>query len=808
MKQTMTKQQAETNLSENLSRYFGASLEDATVQQMYKAAAITVRDLLADQRRDFQQQVNQSGAKQVYYLCMEFLVGRSLKNNLFNLGLTEVFEQVMSDHNMSLAQLYEEEPDAGLGNGGLGRLAACFMDSLATLNYPATGFSIRYEYGLFKQKIVDGWQMELPDVWLPGGEVWLIPREDDAVTVRFGGQVEEQWLPQGMEVKYHNCETVEAMPYDMMISGSDSNGVSKLRLWRARDLSSFDMDSFASGDYARTILESHNAELISKVLYPPDNHFEGRALRLKQQYFLVSASIQNIVNDYLRQYGTLDQFAERVAIHINDTHPALCIPELMRIFMDEHHYSWEAAFSVVSRTVAYTNHTVLAEALEKWPEDLFERQLPRIHTILKELNQRFCGELWQYFPGDWDRIERMSLLSHGQVRMANLSVMGAHSVNGVSELHSEILKKDVFSDFSEIYSRKFQNVTNGIAHRRWLCQANPRLASLIHECIGDGYQKEPEQLSRFSNYADDTGVLDRLEQIKQANKRDFSDLVHREAGILPDPQSVFNVQAKRLHEYKRQLMNALRVISLYQDILEDPQKPIRPQTFFFAAKAAPGYEMAKQIIRLICYVAAEIERTPHVREKLRVVFLDNYRVTLAESMMPATEISQQISLAGKEASGTGNMKMMINGAVTIGTLDGANVEIAKAVGEDNIFLFGLKDKEVEELWRKGYAPSTYYQSSPRLKNAVDRLKMGFGGQDFSQLYQYLVVGSHGLADPYMCLADFNDYVRVHELLNQAYEDRNRWNRISLRNIASAGYFAADRSIREYAEKIWHIHPVL
>jgi len=807
MKQTLTKQQAEALLSENLSRYFGASLADATAQQMYKASAATVRDLLADQRRAFQERVRESGAKQVYYLCMEFLVGRSLKNNLYNLGLTKVFEEVLSEHRMSLDQLYEEEPDAGLGNGGLGRLAACFMDSLATLSFPATGFSIRYEYGLFKQKIVDGWQTELPDVWLPGGEVWLIPREDDALTVRFGGRLVEHWLPQGLKVEYHDCETVEAVPYDMMISGARSGGVSKLRLWQARDLSRFDMDSFSSGDYARTILESHNAELISKVLYPPDNHFEGRALRLKQQYFLVSASIQNIVGDYLRQYGTLDHFAERVAIHINDTHPALCIPELMRIFMDEHHYSWEAAFSAVSRTVAYTNHTVLAEALEKWPEDLFERLLPRIHTILKELNQRFCGELWQHFPGDWDRIERMSLLSHGQVRMANLSIMGAHSVNGVSEMHTEILKKEVFPDFSEIYPRKFQNVTNGIAHRRWLCQANPRLASLIHECIGDGYQKEPEQLSRFLSYAGDEGVLKRLDQIKRENKRDFAQLVHRETGILPDPDSIFNVQAKRLHEYKRQLMNALRVISLYLEILDDPGKPMHPQTFFFAAKAAPGYEMAKQIIRLICFVAAEIERTPHVREKLRVVFLDNYRVTLAESMMPATEISQQISLAGKEASGTGNMKMMINGAVTIGTLDGANVEIAQAVGEDNLFLFGLKNKEVEELWRKGYAPAAFYQSSPRLKNAVDRLRLGFGGQDFSQLYQYLVVGSHGLADPYMCLADFDDYVRVHGLLNQAYEDRARWNRMALCNIAGAGHFAADRSIREYAANIWHIHPV-
>ena len=808
MEPIMTKQQVEACLNENLSRYFGTSFSDASVQQVYKAAAITVRDLLADHRRTFQQRVKKGNGKQVYYLCMEFLVGRSLKNNLYNLGLTEVFGQVLSENHISLFELYEEEPDAGLGNGGLGRLAACYMDSLATLGYAATGFCIRYEYGLFKQKIVDGWQMELPDIWLPGGDVWLIPREDDAVTVRFGGHMEEEWTSNGLKIRYRDGETVEAVPYDMMISGASCAGVAKLRLWRARDLTQFDMDSFASGDYARTILESHNAELISKVLYPPDNHFEGRELRLKQQYFLVSASAQNIVGDYLRQYGSLDQFADRAAIHINDTHPALCIPELMRIFMDEHHYSWDAAFSMVSRAVAYTNHTVLAEALEKWPEDLFERLLPRIHMILKELNQRFCGQFWQRFPGDWDRIERMSILSNGQVRMANLSVVGSHSVNGVSELHTEILKKEVFSDFSEMDPGKFINVTNGIAHRRWLCQANPRLDQLLSECIGDGYRKEPEQLSRFLSFADDKTVLERLGQIKRANKADFAALVKRETGVLTDPDSVFNMQAKRLHEYKRQLMNILRVISLYLELLDNPEKPMRPQTFFFAAKAAPGYEMAKEIIRLVCYVAKEIEHMPRVREKLRVFFLENYRVTLAEGMMPATEISQQISLAGKEASGTGNMKMMINGAVTIGTLDGANVEIAQAVGKNNIFLFGLKDKEVEELWRQGYFPSAFYQKSPRLKRTVDQLKIGFGGQEFSKMFQYLLVGSHGLADPYMCLADFDDYVRVHELMNQAYEDRLRWNRMSLCNIANAGHFAADRSIREYAESIWHIRPVL
>ena len=805
--QHMTKGDVKQKLQETLSIYFGSNLKEASQEQLYKASAMIVREILLEKRSKFRKKVNKQDAKQVYYLCMEFLVGRSLKNNLYNLGLTGAFREALCDIGVELEDLYDQEPDAGLGNGGLGRLAACYMDSLATLGYAATGFSIRFEYGLFKQKLVDGWQIEMPDIWLPGGQVWLVPRTDISFQVRFNGRIEEQWTAQGLKIHHVDCDEVEAVPYDMMISGENSEAITLLRLWRARDISNFDMESFANGDYVRATLENTSAEMISKVLYPADNHFEGKSLRLKQQYFLVSASIQNIFHDYITTHGSLDHFADKVAIHINDTHPALCIPEIMRILMDEYHYSWEAAFDVVKKTVAYTNHTVMAEALEKWPEDLVQRRLPRIWAILHELNERFCGELWQRYPGDWERIERMAVLSKGQVRMANLSVIGSHTVNGVSALHSDILRKDVFRDFAELTPDKFTNVTNGIAHRRWLCQSNPGLTALLDECIGPDYRKKPEHLSRFLQYQSDQSILKRLEEIKKKNKIYFANQVAKKAGILPDPDSIFIVQAKRLHEYKRQLLNALRIISRYQMLLDNPEMEMRPETYFFAAKAAPGYDMAKQIIKLISYLSKEIEAHPKIAQKLRVIFLENYCATMAEQMMPAAEISEQISLAGKEGSGTGNMKLMINGALTMGTMDGANVEISQRVGLENIFIFGLRADQVEDVWRRGYSPTHYYQQDARLKQAVDRLLQGFCGVDFSNIHHYLMVGNYGVADPYMCMADFTDYCRAHDLAAEVYNNRMQWNKMSLINIASAGKFAADRAVREYADRIWHIRPI-
>lgn len=792
-------------LTSKLSRYFAVSPEEATKEQIYKATVLSVRDILAQKSKAFGSDVKKKQLKRVYYLCMEFLIGRSLKNDLCNLGLADDYRAALKTLGFSLDDIYEQEADPGLGNGGLGRLAACFMDSLSSMDYPARGFSICYEYGLFKQRIVDGEQLELPDIWLPSGETWLVPRQDKTVHVRFGGRVEEVWNNNHLEIHHVDYDEVEAVPYDMFISGADSRAVSVLRLWRAHDSRNFDMEAFSQGQYVKAVEENTLAEAISKVLYPADNHTEGKLLRLSQQYFLVCASLQNIINNHLEVYHTLDNLPDKVAIHINDTHPALTIPELMRVLMDNFNYSWEKAWDITVRTVSYTNHTVLPEALECWSEDLFKVKLPRIYSIICEINRRFCADVWNLAPGNWDKAERMAIMSHGQIRMANLSVVGSHMTNGVSKLHSEILKNNVFRDFFFMYPDRFTNVTNGIAHRRWLCNSNPLLCDLIEQLIGTGCRKAPEELENLTKYTDDKTVLTRLDEIKSANKRDFSDYMRRTANVVIDPDSVFDVQVKRLHEYKRQLMNALHIISLYIRLKEDPSFDMRPRTFIFGAKAAPGYYLAKDIIRLICYVAAQIDKDPAVNKKLRVVFLENYNVTLAEHLMPASEVSEQISLAGKEASGTGNMKFMINGALTIGTLDGANVEIAERVGNDNIFIFGHTAEEVDELWKKGYASSYYYNRSDILKRTVDSLQNGFNGRSFSDIANYLLY-SNRVSDPFMCLADFDFYADAHRKMREAYEDRERWNRMALVNIAKAGYFSSDRSIKEYADNIWHIKP--
>ena len=618
-----------------LRRHFGCTAAEASREQMYKAAAITVKNMLSEKRSAYKKQVNREGAKRVYYMCMEFLLGRSLKTNLCNLGLDKAYGEALSSLGFSLEELYECEPDAGLGNGGLGRLAACFMDSLSSLDYPATGFSICYEYGLFKQMIVDGMQVELPDVWLPGGDVWLVPRTDRIYKVRFGGHVREEWREDGhCAIIYEDAEEIEAVPYDMMISGADSTAVSQLRLWKARDIQNFNMSLFTQGQYTRALEESTNAEIISKVLYPSDNHTEGKLLRLSQQYFLVSASVQSIVRDHMAVYGRLDNLHEKVAIHINDTHPALCIPELMRILVDDYFFSWEQAWDIVTRTVSYTNHTVMPEALETWNEDLFRLKLPRIYTILKEINERFCAEAWRASPGSWDRISKMCVIAYGQVRMANLSVIASHHVNGVSKLHSRILKDTTFKEFYRLYPHKFDNVTNGVAHRRWLCYSNPALAGLIEDCIGPAYRHEPERLSELAKFADDKAVLERLRAIKHENKIRFADLIYRKTGKKLDTHSVFDVQIKRLHEYKRQLLNALNVIGLYLDLKENPDLDIQPQTFIFGAKAAPGYDMAKRIIKLLCMISKDIEQNPRIREKINLVFLEDYNVSMPRPSFP------------------------------------------------------------------------------------------------------------------------------------------------------------------------------
>lgn len=803
-----TKKEAEEIISGKLARFFGVSGKEATSEQLYKAVVMTVRDILLEKRKQYNYEVRKKQGKRIYYLCMEFLLGRSLKNNVYNLGIEESINAALKKYGTNLEELYENEPDAGLGNGGLGRLAACFMDSLATLDYPTMGFSIRYEYGLFKQKIVDGWQTELPDDWLPGGEVWLTQRLDRAFKVKFDGRIVESWTENGMKVEHVDATEVEAIPYDMMISGKDSSAVSVLRLWTAKSTKTFDMRSFSEGDYLRCMKESGEAEIISKVLYPADDHYEGKSLRLKQQYLLVSASMQYIVWDHLKRNATLDNLPEKASIHINDTHPALCVPELMRILMDDYNYSWESAWDIVTKTVAYTNHTVMSEALEKWNEDLIERRLPRIYSIIKEINNRFCADMWQKFPGDWNKIDRMSIISHGQVKMANLSVVASKKVNGVSALHSEIIKESIFKDFYDVYPDRFTNVTNGIAYRRWLCQANKELSSLICDCIGDGFVKDASQLAKLNKFADDQSVLNRLNQIKDIKKKQFSDYIFKHNGTLLNPDSLFDIQAKRMHEYKRQLLNVMQIISLYETLKENPDLNIRPQTFIFGAKAAPGYYMAKQLIKLICFLAEDIDKNPdkRIREKLKIFYVENYSVTLAELMMPAAEVSEQISQAGKEASGTGNMKFMINGALTIGTLDGANVEMAEAVGNDNIYIFGLKAQEVEELWRRGYSSSAYYNSDGRLQVVIESLKRGYNGESFAHIAEYLLTKSP-VADPYMCMADFASYKQTREIMLADYEDRNGWAKKSLKNIAASGVFSSDRSIKEYAENIWDLKQI-
>lgn len=800
----LTEQIVKQMIDGKLTRYFGVTPVEASREQIYKAVVMSIKDLMLEKRQQFHIKTKAARAKRVYYLCMEFLMGRSLKNSVYNLGIKNEVEAAVKHYKITLDDLYEQEPDAGLGNGGLGRLAACFLDGLATQNYPAMGFSICYQYGLFKQKIVDGWQIELPDVWLPGGECWLTQRSDKQFIVRFDGELEEKWTDHGMETVYKNAKEVEAIAYDMMVSGADSKAVSVLRLWRSRSVQKFDMQLFSQGNYDAVMREDNEAELISKVLYPSDNHYEGKSLRLKQQYFLVSASLQCIVSDHKRRYGSLSLLPQMAAIHINDTHPALAIPELMRILVDDNYFDWDTAWNITTATCAYTNHTVLAEALETWPEELICRRLPRIYGILKEINRRFCEDLWNRFPGEWDKISRMAIMAHGTVRMANLSVMGSHSVNGVSALHSDIIKESIFRDFYDYSPEKFTNVTNGIAHRRWLNQSNPELCALLDECIGTGYGKDASRLAEFKKFENDAIVLKRLEEIKKQKKIQFADYAKKQQGIIIDPETLFDVQAKRMHEYKRQLLNVLHIIADYNALRENPDADILPKTYIFGAKAAAGYEMAKQIMKLICFLSEDIKKNPKINEKLNVVYMENYNVTMSEKLMPASEISEQISLAGKEASGTGNMKFMINGALTIGTLDGANVEMSEQAGIDNLFIFGLKAQEVDEIWSNGYNSSSYYNQDYAMRKVIESLIVGFNGTSFADIANYLL-RRHPVADPYMCLADYESYVQTQNAMSELYRnDKTEWNRKSLRNIAAAGYFAADRSIREYADRIWNL----
>ena len=802
MKVKLTAERASELIKEKLSTHFGLRPEDAGDEYIYKAVVLAVKDILVKNRNEFIEKAEQQNSKQVYYLCMEFLMGRSLKNSLFNLGITEPVRKALAGFNVKLDKIYEMEPDAGLGNGGLGRLAACYLDGLASQKIPAMGYSIRYEYGIFRQKLVDGWQTELPDFWLPGGEVWFVEHPEDAVEVRFDGHVRDWWDGSFHHVEHTDYSPVMAVPHDMMVAGADGKGVSLLRLWSAES-PGLDMKLFNEGDYMRAIEQESMAQVISKVLYPADNHPEGKSLRLRQQYFLVSASIQDIVKNHLKKHS-IDELPDFAAIHTNDTHPVLAIPELMRILLDECGYPWDKAWDIVTKTVAYTNHTVMSEALECWSAELFAARLPRIFQIVTEIDNRHRAYVWEQ-THDADFVERTAVIHDGVVKMANLAVAACHKVNGVSKLHSEILKNDVFKDFYRLTPDKFTNVTNGIAHRRWLCQANPELSDYLKKLIGGEFITDASKLEKLLEYKDDSAVKADLMKIKRNNKIRLAEYIKKTGGGECNPDSIFDIQIKRMHEYKRQHMNALHILSEYLYIKENPAAPFVPKTYIFGAKSAPGYYLAKQIIQLICSIAKLVDGDPDMKGKLKVVYVEDYRVTLAELLVPAADISEQISLAGTEASGTGNMKLMLNGAVTLGTEDGANVEIHEAVGDDNIVIFGMTDDEAKSL-KNGYNPRQYYYNNPKIKQAVDMLGQGFCGHDFGAVASALLD-----RDNYMALADFESYCRAHERVDEIYKNPDLFAGMSLVNIAKAGRFAADRrihrAVEEYAKNIWNCKPV-
>jgi len=787
-------------LCEKLKLGFGCTVEEASEAQMMRASALVLRDVMAEREVQTKQETRTEHRRQVHYLSMEFLMGRSLMKNAYNLGVDQVLTDALNELGFRAADVFEAEPDAGLGNGGLGRLAACYLDSMTTLDIPATGYSICYELGIFRQRIVDGQQVELPDDWKELGGAWLLPKPQESETVLFGGTVRRFWDNGRLHVVPEGATAVTAVPCDMEIAGYGTEHVNTLRLWDAKSPTPLDMSLFSQGEYLRAVEQHAMAETIAKVLYPEDNHPEGKSLRLKQQYFFVSATMQSVVRKHIEVYGTVTNFHEKNVIQINDTHPALVIPELMRIFMDDAGLSWDEAWDITRRSVAYTNHTVLAEALERWPQELMQSLLPRVYEIIAEIAHRHQKRVEEYYH-DYNRTAEMAIIWDGQVRMANLCIAGGMAVNGVSALHSEILRQDVFKSACFMEPNKFKNVTNGIDHRRWLAQINPGLDALIAELTGSrAYLTKAGELKKLEAFADDAAALERLGAIKRENKEAFARYIKHAQGVTIDPETIFDVQVKRLHEYKRQLLNALHIIALYQQLQDDPNRDMRPHTFLFGAKAAPGYAVAKRIIRLINSLAEQIARDPVCRGRLQVVFLENYRVSLAEHLMPASEVSQQISLAGKEASGTGNMKFMINGALTVGTLDGANVEMHEVLGDENMFLFGLHADEVARLRREGYLPQNYYARNERLRRVIDRLRTGFGdGTSYDDLASLLLT-----RDEYMLLADFDAYCAAEARMTAAYADRTAWNRASLINVARSGIFAADRAVAEYADNIWHV----
>ena len=781
----------------------GKELKEGSNQQKYEALGSLVRDYVISTWMDTNKRYNQTGEKQVYYFSMEFLLGRLLGDFLLNLGIRDICKEALSELDIDLEEIENLEHDQGLGNGGLGRLAACFLDSMASLNIAGHGCGIRYKYGFFEQKIVDCQQVEASDNWLREGNVWEIKKQDKSEIVKFGGTIVSDYVNGKLTFTHVNYEPVLAVPYDTPIVGYENEVVNTLRLWSAEPVSNeFDFSSFSRGDFLKAISYKNSVEAISLVLYPEDSFYEGKMLRLKQQYFFVSAGIQSIVRHYKKHNGDIRLLDEKIAIHINDTHPTLAIPELMRILVDEEGLSWETAWRITQNTISYTNHTILAEALEKWPVDMFKSLLPRLYMIIEEINKRYCEELWNKYVGQWEKISRMAIIGDGYVRMANLAIVGSHSVNGVAKLHTEILKKKEMSDFYYLYPSKFNNKTNGITHRRWLIRSNPKLTNLLLDTIGDSFIKHPTDLENFENYLDDKNVLKRLGEIKKDNKERLAKEIYKSKGILIDTNSIFDVQIKRIHAYKRQTLNCLRIMDLYNKLIDNPNLDIIPRTFIFAGKAAPGYYLAKNTIELICRVAETINNDPRVNKKIKVVMLDNYQVSLAEKIIPATDLSEQISTTTKEASGTSNMKFMMNGAITIATLDGANIEIKDEVGEDNIIIFGLNAEDVLNYHKNGgYSSWDVCNKDPRLQRVTNDLINGKYYRDkdrFRTIYENLLTYN----DEFFVLKDFSSYLDAQEKVNNLYIDTEKWQRMCGVNIAHSGIFSSDRTIQEYATGIW------
>ena len=795
------KNKAEKRLSEYLLEHYGTTIKDTSDKQMYYALANISKEYLYQSKGKFN--AGHKDLKAIHYMSIEFLIGKTLRNNLWNLELEETYRNLLREYNRDIDDVYLVEKDAGLGNGGLGRLASCYLDSLARLGYKGFGHCIKYEYGLFKQTIVNGKQEETPDEWLDTGKVWLDAREDQAVEVLFGGTVKETFENDRVTYKIENADVVKALPYDMLISGYDSKSVVTLRLWEAKAVDSFDIDKFEEGYFADSMKKIDEIGSINKLLYPSDKTEKGRKLRLFQEYFLVSAAMQNILNDYFKTHTGLKELPELVSVHINDTHPALCVPELMRLLIDEYEFGWDEAWEAVSKVISYTNHTILSEALEVQQFHQIEKSMPRIAQILKELDRRLRIELDKFCNGDYRKIEAMSIVSGNNVYMANLSIYASHSINGVSKIHTHILRTRLFNAYADIYPKRFKNITNGITHRRWLSQINPGINNLIVSLIGKDYYKNPNELHKLLDYIDDKDVLEKVYQTKLENKKALAKFLKETQGVEVNPEWRFIVQAKRIHEYKRQLLNVMRIIYLCNKIRENPDMQITPQVFFFAGKAASGYEMAKRIIQLINCLSEEIEADPILRSKIQVVFIENYSVTVSEILMPATEVTEQISLAGREASGTGNMKAVLNGALMMCTSDGANIEISDECSHENAFEFGLTADEVDKIKSRGYNATEYYIASERVRSVLDKMNVGLAGEPFADLVSYLL-GHSNYKDSYMCLADFDAYLDAYEKMDKIYRDKELWNKKVLHCISSMGQFSSDRAIQEYVDKIWHL----